>query len=293
MIKIITDSSADRSEQVTAKYDMPFVPLTVILNDKEYLDRIEISINELHDYMKADNFPKTSQINPQLAIETFEEAAKAEDDVIYISIHGQLSGSYEVAMNAMNEVKEKYPEFQCEIIDSKTAAGGQTLLFLTAMELVDRDYDFDTIVNQTRQNAENMVTYVAVDDLNWLAKGGRLPKSVGKIGSMLKVKPLLFIDENGIEKESLVRGKKRVYTKLVDEFLKQIEHYDNQPIVVSHVDKLEVAQEIESKIKEKLPSAKVIIFEISAVIASHAGIGGLAVFGLKEKPEDFYPISID
>lgn len=84
MIKIITDSSADRSEQVTAKYDMPFVPLTVILNDKEYLDRIEISINELHDYMKADNFPKTSQINPQLAIETFEEAAKAEDDVIYI-----------------------------------------------------------------------------------------------------------------------------------------------------------------------------------------------------------------
>ena len=292
MIRLITDSGADRNELVTAKYDMPFVPLTIILDDKEYLDSIDISISELHDYMKAGNFPKTSQINPQLAIEAFEAAAEAGDDVIFISIFSQLSGTYQVAVNAMNFVKEKYPDFKCEVVDSKTGAGGQTLLFLSALELIKRDYDFETILKQIHQNVDNMVTYLAVDDMNWLAKGGRLPKSVGKIGSMLKVKPLLYLDENGVAKDSLVRGKKRVYVKMIDKLLKQINHYDDQSIVISHVDKREIAEELKAKVLEELPNANVYIFEISTVIAAHVGIGGIGIFALTEKPENFYPISI-
>lgn len=292
MIRIIMCSGADSSQEMLDTYDMKFVPLTVILDEKEYLDGIEITLPELHEYMEAGNFPKTSQINPELAIEALEESAKAGEDVIFITVFSQLSGTYQVAHNAMNIVKEKYPDFKCEVIDSKSGAGGETILFLTGMEMIKRDYDYESVVKQLRQSASQLLTYLAVEDLNWLAKGGRLPKSVGKIGSMLKVKPLLSLDDNGIVKKGLIRGSDRVYMKMVDEVLAEIEQYDDQYIAISHVAQVDTANKMKERVLETSPNAVVEIFEISPVIASHIGIGGIGMFALKEKPEHFYPISL-
>lgn len=89
---------ADTSSELTSAYNPTYIPLTVILGDKEYRDGIDISLGEVHDYMKAGNFPKTSQITPHVAIEALEKAAKAGDSVIFITLYSQISGTYQVAV---------------------------------------------------------------------------------------------------------------------------------------------------------------------------------------------------
>lgn len=293
MIRILLDSGADTSQDIQETYRPTFVPLTVILENKEYRDRIDISLEEIHRYMRQGHFPKTSQISPQDTIDAIEEAAKAGDSVIFVAIFSQLSGSYQVAVNAMADVQERYPDFKGAVVDSKSAAGGQTLLYLTGMEMVKKGYSFEDILAQLEESAEDLLTYLAVEDLNWLAKGGRLPAAVGKVGSMLKVKPLLTLDDTGIVKKSLVRGKDRVYLKLLDELIKQIDSYDGQVIVISHVAQMSMAEKLRDKVLKALPNAQVQIYDVSAVIACHAGIGGLGVFAFKKQPKHFIPIKIE
>lgn len=293
MIRIILDSAADRNAALEEAYNIEYIPLSVILDDKEYLDGVDISLKEVHDYMKAGNFPKTSQISPQTTIDTFEEAAKAGDDVIFISIFEKLSGTPQVARNAIKDVQERYPDFKGAVVDSRSAAGAENLLYLHGMELVEAGYDFDQIVNQLQTSAQDIAVYLAVDDLNWLAKGGRLPKTIAKFGSMLKVKPLLTLDETGIIREALVRGKDRVYTKMADTLIDQIDKYEGQYIMVSHVDRLEMAERVSDYIREKMGDVKIGIFEMPAVIASHVGIGGIGMFAYKKKPELFEPVTFN
>ncbi len=289
MIRVIIDSGTDINQQIVDLYgsDFDFIPLSVIMEGKSYTDRVDVTLQEVHNYMKAGNMPKTSQISPQAAIDKFTEIAEAGDDAIYISLSSSLSGTYQVGMNALREVQADYPDFKGAVVDSKSAAGLLTILYIQAQELIKAGVPFDEIVQQLNWHAEHGVTFLCVDDLNWLAKGGRLPKAIGAIGSMLKVKPFLSLDDNGeIIKEALVRGKDRVYTKMIEKSMDLLQRFSEQVVVVSHVGRVEIAEKIKMSIQEVI-DVPIIITEISPVTAAHIGIGGAGVFFIDDVPDRY------
>lgn len=290
MIRIVIDSGTDQNEWLREKYAYKFIPLSVIMDEKDYLDEKQVTLEDVHSYMRAGNFPKTSQISPTDAKEVFEECRKNGEEVIYITLFKELSGTYQVAHNVAQEYKETHPEFKLAIVDSLGAAGGASLLAIQALEMVEAGYTFEEIVEETKWSAAHIEYGFTVDDMNWLAKGGRLPKAVGMVGSALKVKPYLTLNEKGIEKKGLVRGQDRVYSKIVKDVQNGVNEFKDQLIAISHVGHKENARMIQEKIQEAMPEAKTQIFEIGAVLAAHLGIGAVGVFYMTERPEKYVDV---
>lgn len=287
MLKIIIDSGIDQNEHMKETYEYDFLPLSVIIDEQDYLDQVEISLDEVHAKMAQGILPKTSQVAPKTIIETLDKAREQGDDVIYITIYSQFSGTYQVAQAVAEEYGSTYPEMNIAVIDSKGGSGGGALLALQAMEMVKNELDFETVVQQTKWNAEHIKYHFTLNNLMWLVKGGRLPKVAGTAGDALNIKPYLSVNETGIYLKKLVRGQERIYKRIIKDMKKGVGTFTDQLITISHVNDIETAHKLEAMVKEALPEASVQIFDIGAVLAAHLGIGGVGVFYLDEKPEHY------
>lgn len=287
MIKILIDSGIDQNAFMKKTYDYDFLPLSVIINEKDYLDQVEMSLEDVHSYMEQGNMPKTSQVSPKTILDALDACRERGEDVIYISIYSQFSGTYQVAQTIFESYKEKYPDMNLEVIDSKGGSGGGALLALQAMEMARQNLDFETVVEQTSQNTEHIQYHFTLNNLKWLVKGGRLPKAAGAAGDALSIKPYLSVNETGIYLKKLVRGQDRIYKRMIKETKKGVGSFTDQLITISHVNDIESAQLLEKMVREAIPEASVQIFDIGAVLAAHLGIGGVGVFYLDKKPAHY------
>lgn len=287
MIRILIDSGIDQNDYMKKHYDYDFLPLSVIIDETDYLDQVEISLEEVHDQMKAGVLPKTSQVSPQTILETLDACRKRGEDVIYITIYSQFSGTYQVAQATVDTYQQEHPDMNIAVIDSKGGAGGGALLALQAMEMASNNEDFDVIVNQTLKNTEHIQYHFTLNNLKWLVKGGRLPKAAGTAGDALSIKPYLSVNDTGIYLKKLVRGQDRIYKRIIKDVKKGVGSFNDQLITISHVNDLESARMLESMIKEALPEASTQIFDIGAVLAAHLGIGGVGVFYFDQKPDRY------
>ncbi|OJF93828.1 DegV family protein [Alkalibacterium sp. 20] len=287
MTRILIDSGIDQNDFMKETYDYDFLPLSVIIDEQDYLDQVDISLEEVHAHMEKGTLPKTSQVSPKTIIDALNKARDLGEDVIYIAIYSQFSGTYQVAHTIVEKYKEKFPDMNIAVIDSKGGSGGGALLALQAMEMAKREEAFGTIVEQTKWNAEHIQYHFTLNNLMWLVKGGRLPKVAGTAGDVLSIKPYLSVNETGIYLKKLVRGQDRVYKRMIRDMTKGVGSFTNQLITISHVNDYGTALKLEAMVKEALPEASVQIFDIGAVLATHLGIGGVAVFYLDQKPEHY------
>jgi len=287
MMKVIIDSGVDQNKWLTENYDYDFLPLSVIIEDEAYLDNKEISLEELHATMEEGKMPSTSQPSPGQVREVLDTYRKNGDQVLFLTIWRNLSGTYQVVKSVIDEYKEEYPDFKVAAVDCNSASIAETLLAVQAMEMIEAGYSFEEVVKQAQWNADHLSIYLTVDDLNWLVKGGRLSKAVGFVGSALKVKPIITVNDEELYSESVVRGSKRVYKKLVQKVKEDTTAYDDQLIFISHVDQEENAKKVEEIVHEEMPHAKTMIFEFGAVLAAHIGLGGVAISCINEQPETY------
>ncbi|MDZ7835116.1 MAG: DegV family protein [Alkalibacterium sp.] len=287
MIRILIDSGIDQNKFMKENYAYDFLPLSVIIDEKDYLDQVELSLEDVHIKMEQGILPKTSQVSPKTIMDALDEARVEGDDVIYITIYSQFSGTYQVAQTVVGEYREKFPDMAIEVIDSKGGSGGGALLALQAMEMVKQDLDFETIVSQTKTNAEHIQYHFTLNNLKWLVKGGRLPKVAGAAGDALNIKPYLSVNETGIYLKKLVRGQERIYKRMIKDMKHGVGSFTDQLITISHVNDYETALKLEGMVKKALPEASVQIFDIGAVLAAHLGIGGVGLFYFDEKPEHY------
>lgn len=176
------------------------------------------------------------------------------------------------------------------VIDSKGGSGG-ALLALQAMEMVKQGLAFDTIVEQSKWNAEHINYQFTLNNLMWLVKGGRLPKVAGTAGDALNIKPYLSVNEKGIYLKKLVRGQDRIYKRMIKEMKKEIGSFTDQLITISHVNDYKTAQKLEALVTEALPEASIQILDVGALLAAHLGIGGVGLFYFDEKPEHYMYIN--
>ena len=287
MIKLVIDSGADQNQWFEENYDYGFLPLSIIVGDEQYLDREEITLTELHNAMKDGKIPSTSQPSPGQVFEKLEEYRKNGDDVIIVSLWKEISGTYQSINSVIDEYKETHPEFRIALIDCRSGSVAGTLVAVQVLEMIKAGFTFDEVVAQAEWNAEHISIYLTVDDLSWLVKGGRLSKTAGFVGSALNVKPILTVNDKEIHSDGVVRGNKRVYSKLVDRMIDETADFTEQIYFISHVDQEENAKMIEKQLKEKMPNVTTMIFEFGAVLAAHIGVGGVAIAALNSKPETY------
>lgn len=287
MVKLIIDSGTDQNDWFQDHYDVGFIPLTIILDGKSYLDKKDISQKELHASLREGNFAATSQPSPGEIKEVLEVFRKDNEQVIIVSVWKKISGTYQVIKSVVDDYKENYPDFELTLIDSNSGSVAGTILSIQVLEMIQAGYHYDEIIEQTKWNAQHLSIYLTVQELKWLVKSGRLSGVAGFVGSALRVKPLLTVNDEKIYADGMVRGNNRIYKRMVDRIKKDSHSFPGQLYCISHVGERKNAEMLEHLIKREIPEARTMIFEFGAVLAAHIGIGGVAIAAFNEKPKNY------
>lgn len=222
--------------------------------------------------------PITSQINSFRFFEAFEKYAKENIPIIYIAFSSALSGTYNSSLIAREEILEKYPNADISIIDTRSASLGAGLLVYEACKLRENGASKKDIVNHI-ENLKLKVNHIfTVDDLNHLKRGGRISPAVATIGSLLQIKPILHMPEDGtLQNFSKVKGRKKAIRTLYSHFEERFDYSKDDTIFISHGDCIEEANKLASMIKENY-DVNIVINYIGPVIGSHSGPNTLALF---------------
>ncbi len=280
----MADSACDLTEHYYNEYDIEMVPLTVHLDGKEYKDGIDISPKTVYDAMRNGKGTKTSQVSLQTFKTIFTSFAEANQPLIYFAFSSELSGTYQSADMMAKEVKETYPDAQIHVIDTKCASIGYGLVILRAAQLAQDGADIEEIISKTTDHANHMEHIFTVDDLEYLYRGGRVSKTAAFVGSLLKIKPLLHVDDGKLIPIEKIRGRKKVLGRMLEMMQTRGVDFKNQTIGISHGDDIERAEALRDMICETfdIPHEQVIIEMVGAVIGAHSGPGTLALFFLNK-----------
>ncbi|WP_270181602.1 DegV family protein [Alkalihalobacillus sp. CinArs1] len=282
-VQIITDSASDLPEELVQKHNLEIMPLIVILEEKEYFDREQIKSKELYTALRDGKLAKTSQIPPARIKETFTKFAKEGQPFIYIGLSSGISGTYQSAAVIKNEVQEEYPDVKMEVVDSRGASLGYGLMAIHASELSAQGKNVEEILESLNESyIDHMEHIFTVDDLDFLQRGGRVSKASAFFGGMLKIKPILHVEDGKLVPIEKVRGKSKVYKRMVEIMEERGVNLQSQVIGISHGDDLESAEKLKEAIQEKYGGQDFIITEVGATIGSHSGPGTLALFFLNK-----------
>ncbi|NLL72362.1 MAG: DegV family protein [Clostridiales bacterium] len=269
-IRIITDSTSDISIKQAAKMDINLVPLKVIFDEKEYKEGIDITIEGFYDKLvKADKLPTTSQPAPDEFLECFKEAKESGDSVIVIVLASKLSGTYQSAMIAkdMAEYEKIY------IIDSKTTTVSLRLLIEEAVKLRDNGLAVEDIVTKLNDLKERIVLLAMVDTLEFLHKGGRLSKSSAIIGTLLRFKPIISLQDGGISVIGKERGVQKGIRRVI-ESINEVGDIDlDYPVHLGYTSQDDRCRLLRDKLLEERALDNLPMHPVGCVVGTHAGPG--------------------
>ncbi|UJL47604.1 DegV family protein [Virgibacillus sp. NKC19-16] len=278
--KIMTDSASDLSNEHYNELDIEMVPLTVHLDEKEYKDVTDINPKTVYDAMREGKSPKTSQVSPETFKAIFTSYAKKNQPLVYIAFSSGLSGTYQTAKMMETEVKDEYPDAVLHVIDTKCASIGCGLIVMHAARLAKDGATADDISESVSHQAAYMEHIFTVDDLEYLLRGGRVSKTAAFVGTLLKIKPILHVEDGKLIPLEKIRGSKKLFPRMLEIMEERGTDFENQTIGISHCDDIERAEELAAMIKEKFKPKEVIIEMVGSVIGAHAGPGTIALFFL-------------
>lgn len=287
MTKLIIDTGIDQNKKMRSAFDYEVVPLSIMIEGTSYLDEKEIQLDTVYDYMRKGIVPKTAQISAESMIKTLDKSVLESEDVIYLALSSGVSGTYQLGHQIIETYKEKYPELKFAAVDSKGGAGGGAMIALQILQMIQKDYSFEEIVELARFSAKHIKYRFTLSNLDWLVKGGRLPKVASQVGTALNIWPYLYLNDGKIEIRKLIRGQKKVLKRIVKDIQTEVGNFTDQTIAISHADDEDRAKQIAEQIQKVLPDAQIKIFKISAVLGSHLGIGGVGVFYYDEEPRNY------
>ena len=287
MTKIIMDSTSDLPDGIIEKYSIDILPLRVFIKDKEYLDKVTISVEDVYDAMRKGICPMTSLPNPKKTYEAFKKYASNGIDFIFYSFSSKLSSTYETCYLIIEKLKKEFPNVKMDIVDTKAGSFASGLVALQGAMLAKLGNKFEDIVKASKENIQYIEHIFTIDDLSWLLKGGRISKSEAIIGNALNIKPILDVQDGKMVVIKKIRGRKRALNTVVDLVQQRIKEFPNQIIGITHADDLKTALEIKDMIIERIGNNNILIEKIGSVLGSHLGIGGVGVFFFNKKPDSY------
>lgn len=277
-------STTDLPKEYITQHNIPFLSYTFVIGGKEYRDDLgeSMSLKEFFRIVREGAMPTTSQVNVEQYIETFEGFLKQGKDLLHLSMSSGISGSYNSARLAVDELSAKYPERKLYLVDSLGASLGYGLLTHYAVKMKEEGKTIDEVYNWVENNKLKINHWFTVDDLHHLKRGGRLSGAAAVLGTLLHIKPVLNVDSTGhlIPKEK-ARGRKSALNELVSKMEELVENPDGQDIFISHGDCEEDASYVAGQIKVKFPGINSIMLNmVGPVIGAHSGPGTVALFFL-------------
>ena len=281
--QIITDSGCDLSLQMYEKLHVTVVPLCLHFRGEDRRDLSENCIKELYDAMRGGETASTAAINPTEWAEHIEPVLVAGEDALVMTFSSGLSTTYQSAVIAADELMEKYPERTVKVVDTLCASRGQGMLVWYACQKRDAGMSLNELYQWCEDNKLHLCHWFTVDDLVYLKRGGRVSAATALLGSMLNIKPVLHVDNEGrLVSVAKVRGRKASIEALAKKLGETGIPGANDTVFICHGDCLEDAQYLEKLVKEKYGVKEVLTYYTGAVIGSHSGPGTLALFYLGE-----------
>lgn len=281
---ITVNSTVDLPKEWLEERKVPVIPLKYTIDNETYTDMEGLSSKEFFEKLRDGKMATTSQINPEEARAQLKPFLKEGKDVLHLGFSSGLSGTYNSMRIAGEELKEEYPEAKIIIIDTLCACLGEGLLLYKALQLKEAGKTIEETAKWVEENKLHICHNVTVDDLFHLHRGGRISKASAVLGSVVQIKPIIHMDENGklqvIGKE---RGRKKSLNKIVDMAVEQIKGWDNDIAMITHGDCQEDAEYVAKLVRERLGIENILINNIGTVIGSHTGPGVVAVFVMGNK----------
>lgn len=281
---LLTDSSCDLPDGLARELDIQILPLSVNLDGKaykNYLDEREIKLSDFYAALRAGGNASTAAVNPSEFEEVLTPILEAGHDVLYVAFASALSSTYQSSLIAAGELMEKYPERKVYCVDSKCASLGQGLLVYLAAKRRLEGAGLEELRDYVAATAPKICHWFTVDDLFFLKRGGRVSAATAAVGTLLNVKPVLHVDDEGrLISMSKARGRRASIKAIYDKCAATAEDIASQTVFISHGDCEEDARYLENLVRENLKPRDVIVNPIGPVIGAHSGPGTLAVFFL-------------
>ena len=281
---ITVNSTVDLPKEWLEERHVPVVPLKYTIDGETYTDMEGLSAKEFFAKLREGKMSVTSQVNPEEAAELLEPYVKDGKDVLHLGFSSGLSGTLNSMRIAGQMLEEKYPEAKVIVIDTLCACLGEGLLLYKALQQKAMGKMIDETAQWVEENKLHICHNVTVDDLNHLHRGGRVSKTTAVLGTLVQIKPIIHMDDNGklqvIGKE---RGRKKSLNKIVDMAVEQSKGWDNDIIMITHGDCIEDAEYVAKLVREKMGIDNILINNIGTVIGSHTGPGVVAVFCMGDK----------
>lgn len=279
---IITDSAANLTSKQIKDYGIKIVSLTYNVGGEEYLSYLpgeETDYKAFYDMLRNKEHVKTSLVSYDRVESALKQEFEAGNDVLYIAFSSALSGSYLVAKNCAEDLAEQFPERKAIVVDSLCASMGQGLLVKYAVDKQKEGLSLEETAQWLEDNKLNLVHLFTVDDLFFLKRGGRLSGTVAVVGTILNIKPLLHVSNEGkLVSYGKTRGRKVSIDELVARMGELGTDLKKQDIFISHGDCIEDAEYMAKQIKKKYSVKSITINYVDQVIGSHSGPGTLALF---------------
>ena len=274
---ILTDSTSDLPDEIVKEFGIKILPMKFSIDGKSYVDG-ELDTDEFYDKIKNKLVASTSQINPGEFEEYFERYLKLGQDVIYVCFSSGLSGTYDSACRAAKELCIRYPQNQIKVIDSLSASIGEGLIVYNMSLMKQNGSSFDEVVRWAEDNKCKVCHWFIVDDLYHLQRGGRISRAVAAFGSVMGIKPILHLKDDGkLYISERVRGRDRAIDVMISKMDKFGIDVPNQRIFIGHAACEEDALALAEKVKNEFGVTEVTVGEIGAIIGSHTGCGTLAL----------------
>ena len=279
--KIITDTCCDLPDAMYKELGLEVVPLSVLYKGQTYNTYTEQWLKDLFEGLRQGEVATTSAVNPDQWSRTIEPVLEAGQDALVLAFSSGLSTTYQSAVIAAEELKEKYPQRQIRVVDTLCASLGQGLLVYYACKQRDAGLSLDELTEWCEKTKMNLCHWVIADDLMYLKRGGRVSAATAVAGTLLQIKPLIHMDDEGkLITMGKLRGRKNAIKALCDKVAELGIPGANDTIFICHGDCQEDAELLKSMLQERYGTKEVFIYYIGAVIGSHAGPGTMSVFFL-------------
>lgn len=289
IFEIFTDSSCDLPQEMIKQYDIKVVQLEVIIDDGEPILNKDIDAKQLYQKLRDGAVAKTAAATPGNFYELMNDSLAQGKDILYLGFTSGLSVTYNNGAMVIRELQEKYPNQKLMSIDTLCASVGQGLLVHFAALKREEGAKLEEVFHAVMDMKDKIHHQVTVDDLFFLKRGGRVSGATAVAGTMLNIKPMIQVSEDGkLETVGKVRGRKSAMRQLVSEMQKTSDIDTWEYVFISHGDCYEDATRVREMVEEVYPKAKVIISYVGPVIGAHTGPGVIALcyFGKVTKGMD-------
>ena len=282
--QIITDSCCDLPRNIKEQLQLTCIDITLLFRDRVWADTSDEGLKTVYDGLRTGEVATTAAANPQDWASVIEPVLADGRDALVLAFSSGLSTTYQSAVIAAQELQEKYPERTVKVVDTLCASMGQGLLVWYACHQQQAGKSLEEVCAWCEDNKLNLCHWFTVDDLMFLKRGGRVSATTAVLGTVLNIKPILHVDDEGhLIKVSTARGRKASIDALATKAAATALPGQNDTMFISHGDCQEEAEYLAKVLKEKHGVKEVIIGYIGGVIGSHSGPGTMALFFLGSK----------